>query len=168
MQPHAGGHGAGMTNMIFAPRNATIIEFAMSPHVDRCYGYMAVALGMEYWLVPQVSAFYHLNYTMDSSKADAVVRLLQHVLQRRNLNQDSHGIQKLLSPLIQCFSRVKLLHVDAQKKDTASSQSTKSKSGMPGLAIPKPEKKKTKEKRNPYNLTVSVSLLTHLFLAIFE
>ena len=77
-----------MTNMIFAPRNATVIEFAMNPHVDRCYGYMAVALGMEYWLVPQVSAFYHLNYTMDSSKAEAVVRLVQHVL--KTLTPETH------------------------------------------------------------------------------
>ena len=49
-----GGHGAGLTNMLFAPPGATIIEFGMKPHVDRCYGFMALALGLDYWLLPQV------------------------------------------------------------------------------------------------------------------
>ncbi len=69
-----------MTNMLFAPEDATVIEFGMEPHVDRSFGYMAMALGLEYWLVPQVSAFYHLKYTMDADKAGAVVRLVEHVL----------------------------------------------------------------------------------------
>ena len=61
-----------------------MIEFPLDPHVDRCYGYMAMALGQDYWLVPQVSAFYHLSYKMDQSKADAVVRLVQHVMKKRS------------------------------------------------------------------------------------
>ncbi len=35
-----GGHGAGMTNMIFAPAGSTVIEFGMEPHVDRSFGYV--------------------------------------------------------------------------------------------------------------------------------
>ena len=62
-----------------------MIEFPLDPHVDRCYGYMAMALGQDYWLVPQVSAFYHLSYKMDQSKADAVVRLVKHVLETKGL-----------------------------------------------------------------------------------
>ena len=65
--------------MIFARTDAAVIEFAMKPHVDRCYGYMAMALGLDYWLVPQVSAFYNLGYEMDVEKAAAVVRLVCHI-----------------------------------------------------------------------------------------
>jgi hypothetical protein len=77
--------------MIFAPRNATVIEFAMKPHSNRCFGYMAMALGMDYWLVPQISAFYHLRYTANNSNVAAVVNLLRHVLKLNkssNENQD--------------------------------------------------------------------------------
>ena len=91
MYSNAGGHGAGLTNILFAPLNATVIEFPLDPHVDRCYGYMAMALGQDYWLVPQVSAFYHLSYKMDQSKADAVVRLVKHVLESKGLGSMIQG-----------------------------------------------------------------------------
>ncbi len=48
-----GGHGAGLSNMLFS-NDASVMEFAMDPHVDRCYGYMAMSLGLDYWLIPQV------------------------------------------------------------------------------------------------------------------
>ena len=80
-----GPHGAGLSNMIFAPQNASVLEFSMKPHCNRCFGFMAMALGMDYWLVPQVSCFYHLRYEMDSGKAAAVMRLLRHVLEAKGL-----------------------------------------------------------------------------------
>jgi hypothetical protein len=40
--------------MIFAPTNVSVVEFPLNPVIDRAYGYMAMALGMDYWLVPQV------------------------------------------------------------------------------------------------------------------
>ena len=86
-----GGHGAGLTNIIFAPRTATVIEFPLKPHVNRCFGYLATALGQDYWVVPQVTAFYHLHYTMDQSKADAVVRLVKHVLESKGLGSMIQG-----------------------------------------------------------------------------
>ena len=76
--------------MLFAT-NTSVIEFPMSPHCNRCFGYMAVALGLDYWVVPEVTAFYHLSYEMDSSKAAAVVRTLRRVLEHRNL---THLIQR--------------------------------------------------------------------------
>ena len=42
----AGGHGAGLTNMLFMPRNATVIEFPLAPHIDRSFGWTAYVLGM--------------------------------------------------------------------------------------------------------------------------
>ena len=66
--------------MLFAPRNATIIEFPLKPHTDRCYGYMALALGHSYWLVPQITSHMFSNYVMDEVKVGLVVRLLRHVI----------------------------------------------------------------------------------------
>ena len=82
-----GGHGAGLTNMIFAANNATVIEFGMRPHVDRCYGYMAMALGFDYWLVPQVDATYFSRFVINKTNAAAVARLLRHVLQAKGLDE---------------------------------------------------------------------------------
>ena len=79
-----------MTNMLFAPRNATVIEFPLNPHTDRCYGYMAMALGLEYWTVPQVSAYYLDDYQMDAEKAHIVVQLLQYILKTRE-RSESHA-----------------------------------------------------------------------------
>ena len=55
----------------------------MRPHVDRCYAYIAAALGQDYWLVPQVSAFYFFNSKMSQEKADLVVRLIKHIISKR-------------------------------------------------------------------------------------
>ena len=74
-----------MTNMLFMPQNGTVIEFPLKPHIDRCFGYMALALGLDYWLVPQVTSILFERYTMDDEKAKSVVRLLRHVLVARGL-----------------------------------------------------------------------------------
>ena len=79
-----GPHGAGLTNMLLA-RNASVIEFPLDPHVDRNMGYMAAALGLDYWLVPEVAAFYYQPYVMDEHRAAAVTRVLHHVLVRSGL-----------------------------------------------------------------------------------
>ena len=81
----AGGHGAGLTNMLFASKNAKIIEFPLNPHIDRCYGYIAMALGLDYWLVPEINSLYHLNYTMDAIKANIVVNLVKELLQAQRI-----------------------------------------------------------------------------------
>ena len=80
-----GPHGAGLTNLIFAPRNASVIEFAMKPHCNRCFGYMAAALDMDYWLVPQLHATYRTSYTLDPGKIAAVLRVVAHVLELKGL-----------------------------------------------------------------------------------
>jgi hypothetical protein len=71
--------------MIFA-RNASIIELAMNPHVDRCYGYMAMALNMDYWILPQLNAFYHLPYVATYDNVAALTRLVTHIIKQRKLH----------------------------------------------------------------------------------
>ncbi len=77
--------------MLYAPSNVSVIEFPMKPHCNRCFGYLAVALGMDYWVVPEISTFYHLKYSASSKKAEAVAETLRHVLVAR-------GSEHLLTP----------------------------------------------------------------------
>ena len=83
---YAGPHGAGLSNMLFAGRDVSVIEFAMKPHCNRCFGYMAMALDMDYWLVPQLWSNYHLNYALDDEKIAATVRVLRHVIKLKGLS----------------------------------------------------------------------------------
>ena len=70
--------------MIFA-NNATIIEFPLLPHVDRCYGFIASALSFDYWIVPQVSSLYFANYTVNEERSDVVVNLLQRIVSSKGV-----------------------------------------------------------------------------------
>ena len=36
----SGAHGAWMTNIVFAPSNASVVEFPLKPHCNRFFGYM--------------------------------------------------------------------------------------------------------------------------------
>jgi hypothetical protein len=74
-----------MTNLLYLPRNATVIEFTMKPQCNRCFGYMAMCLDLEYWLLPQVSSGYHTSYTMDKEKAQYVMRTIRHVIIKKGL-----------------------------------------------------------------------------------
>ncbi len=66
--------------MLFAPPDVSVIEFAMKPHCNRCFGYMAMALDIDYWLVPQINSFYFLKYEPDQEAMDAAARVLRHVI----------------------------------------------------------------------------------------
>ena len=54
----------------------------MNPHVDRCYGYMAMALGLDYWLVPSISANYHMKYHINEHNLKSLMLLVHHVLRK--------------------------------------------------------------------------------------
>lgn len=80
----SGPHGAGLTNVIFAPK-ATVMEMPLTPQCNRCFGYLATALGNEYLAVPQVTTFYHLKYSMTRSKAEVVLQAVLDELKRKGL-----------------------------------------------------------------------------------
>ena len=73
--------------MLFSGPDVSIIEFAMKPHCNRCFGYMAMALDIDYWLVPQVHANYHLKYHLDDENIAAAVRVLRHVIEQKGLTE---------------------------------------------------------------------------------
>lgn len=77
---HTGPHGAGLTNMVFAPRNASVVELSLKPNCNRCFGYMAMSLGLDYWMVPQISSHYEGFYEMTDDGAQSIVTLIKKIL----------------------------------------------------------------------------------------
>lgn len=59
--------------------------------VSARYRYVAMALGIDYWIVPEVSTFYHLKYEMSKKKAKATLITLRAVLKEK-------GLVDLMSP----------------------------------------------------------------------
>ena len=59
-----GPHGAGLSNVAFtdAAKRCQLVELPMYPHVNRCFGYLASALGIGYWVVPTFRSYYHTFY----------------------------------------------------------------------------------------------------------
>ena len=78
-----GPHGAGLVNMIYAPTDVSVIEFPMKPQCNRCFGYMAMALNLDYWIVPEINTFYHMKYKMSRKKAAAVMEVVEHIMEKR-------------------------------------------------------------------------------------
>jgi tetratricopeptide (TPR) repeat protein len=83
-----GPHGAGLVNMVYAPSDVSVVEFPMKPQCNRCFGYIAMALNFDYWVVPEVTTFYHLKYQMSTKKAAAVMKTLDHIMETRGITQD--------------------------------------------------------------------------------
>eukprot|EP00730_Choanoeca_flexa_P003716 TRINITY_DN11484_c0_g1_i1.p1 TRINITY_DN11484_c0_g1~~TRINITY_DN11484_c0_g1_i1.p1 ORF type:complete len:777 (+),score=194.89 TRINITY_DN11484_c0_g1_i1:151-2481(+) len=89
-----GPHGAGLSNIVYAS-HAALIEFAMKPHSNRCFGYMAQALGNPYTIVPQVHSFYHKNYEMTRANAKLVAQLVHDVLEEQGYGHLWQGSRQL-------------------------------------------------------------------------
>ena len=71
--------------MIFTRVNASVVEFPWRPHIDSCYGHLAVSLGLDYWIVPQLSAYQMKNYTATPNNVDVIVRLIGTLLDQKGL-----------------------------------------------------------------------------------
>ena len=92
-----GPHGAGLTNMLWAQNGTTVIEFPLTRHVNRNMGMLAQICDHDYWLLPQISCNYFLQYTIDDAGVQALVRLLHHVIEKRGLQHlyvDNAPIEK--------------------------------------------------------------------------
>jgi capsular polysaccharide biosynthesis protein len=53
------------------------------PHVDHCFGHLAMALDHELWVVPEIHAFYYGNYAVDSGKIDEVKLIVSKIFEER-------------------------------------------------------------------------------------
>lgn len=72
-----GVHGAGMTNMLFLPNGAQVIELLNEAHGDACYFRLASCLGLPYFLSPCVG----INETLgNQSDMVANIDLLKQTL----------------------------------------------------------------------------------------
>ena len=81
--------------MIFSRVNASVVEFPWRPQIDSCYGHLAVALGLDYWIVPQLSTFLFKNYTATPNNVDIVDRLIRRLLEQKGLG---HLVRSSASP----------------------------------------------------------------------
>ena len=74
-------HGAGLTNMIFAEETTQVVELPLKPHVNRCFGYMAHALNLGYWVVPEFRSYYHTKYhNLPPSAVESAARTVMQAL----------------------------------------------------------------------------------------
>ena len=80
-----GPHGAGLTNMLWAPNGTSVIEFPLKPHSNRNMAMLAYAANMDYWILPEINCNYYLKYTVDKNGVDAMIRLLKHIIDKRGL-----------------------------------------------------------------------------------
>ena len=81
-----GHHGAGLTNMIWAPDGTSVIEFPLDPHVSRLFGQLAEIIGtIDYWLFPHLSSPYLDRYKATRESASALVRLITQIIEKRGL-----------------------------------------------------------------------------------
>ena len=82
-----GPHGAGLANMLWCQTGSSVIEFPLVPYANRNLGMLAMASGMDYHLLPEISANYHLKYRVTGAGVDAAVALLRHIIEKRGLQR---------------------------------------------------------------------------------
>ena len=86
-----GPHGAGLANMMWCQDGTSVIEFPLVPYANRNLGMLAMAAGMDYYLLPEISANYHLKYHVTREGVDAAVALVRHIIEKK-------GLQRLYAP----------------------------------------------------------------------
>ena len=68
--------------MIWAESGAAVIEFPLTPHVNRNMGFLAMSCNHEYYLLPQISTQFNSKYTVTPDAVHAAVKLVAHILQK--------------------------------------------------------------------------------------
>jgi len=74
--------------MIWSHEQTSIVMFPMKPNSDNCYGYMSVALNMDFWLIPQITSYYYGNYRLDDKGVAAVKEVIEILLKKKKFNYD--------------------------------------------------------------------------------
>ena len=74
-----GPHGAGLTNMVFCPKDAHIIEFPLMPNCNRCFEYMANALSLQYSTIPELHSYYYESYNPSTEVLNVAISRIQSI-----------------------------------------------------------------------------------------
>lgn len=85
-----GPHGAGLSNMMFAPMGVTIVYFPIRPAVDNCFANLAAAIGAKLHPVDSFNAYYNGPYIADDVHIDLVLGALNKVLKSRTPARKNH------------------------------------------------------------------------------
>lgn len=87
-----GPHGAGLTNMIFMPTGSSVIKFPMLPEIERCFEYMAAALGLVYGEVPGLVSHHAGHYVLDKTTLASAVHVVgEAVLTQRTFMENKRA-----------------------------------------------------------------------------
>eukprot|EP01126_Amoeba_proteus_P040586 TRINITY_DN4333_c0_g1_i3.p1 TRINITY_DN4333_c0_g1~~TRINITY_DN4333_c0_g1_i3.p1 ORF type:complete len:545 (-),score=82.13 TRINITY_DN4333_c0_g1_i3:49-1683(-) len=88
-------HGAGLTNMLWTRPGTSVVQFPMNPNTDQCFGYLARALDLDYWLIPQLTSYYYGVYGhLDDVAMNAVVDVIQTIVREKKCGREG----KCLNP----------------------------------------------------------------------
>lgn len=81
-----GPHGPGLANILFSSIGSTVIEFPLLNAKNwNYYGYLASALGIDYWIVPEMSTTYRTKYPLDRSRIQAIIDTIEIALEIKGL-----------------------------------------------------------------------------------
>ena len=77
-----GPHGAALTNTLFCAPGTRVVEFPVVPPVLNHFAHLAMALDLDYWLVPQISTHYQGHYTIDTQNLHWILKVVEHLMSR--------------------------------------------------------------------------------------
>ena len=69
-----GIHGGGLSNILFSREGAAMVEFALPEGTMRYYAHAAMALGIDYWVVPAPPDAFRKNFAIDPNEVQAAAR----------------------------------------------------------------------------------------------
>ena len=73
--------------MAYMEPGTAVVEFPLKPHSDRTFGFMAAALDIDYWVVPNLSSHYFGHYNVDRGNTASVISLIKDVLEHAGLSK---------------------------------------------------------------------------------
>eukprot|EP00899_Mesostigma_viride_P006057 jgi/Mesvir1/15452/Mv06632-RA.1 len=72
-----GVHGAGLANMVVCQEGTPIVELPRLPMHGNYFAHMAAALGLDYWVSPDLHSWHNTGLTVTEERATALVHALQ-------------------------------------------------------------------------------------------